>query len=158
MAEGYGIRLARLEDAAAITGLCGQLGYPTQPPAVQTRLAEILAAPAQVVYVAEAPLQGVMGWVHVLRVCYLEAEPFAEIGGLVVERGQRGLGIGRALMAAGEAWARHQGLATVRLRSNIVRKEAHIFYQRIGYTIEKTQLTFGKPLIPGEGESERRAG
>jgi ribosomal protein S18 acetylase RimI-like enzyme len=77
---------------------------------------------------------------------YFEIEPFAEIGGLVIAEQQRGLGAGRALMQAAEAWALQQGLQSVRLRSNATRTGAQAFYRRIGYEVEKTQTAFFKQL------------
>ena len=141
------IRTACLSDSEAIGRLCGQLGYPQAIPTVNGRLAEILGKDDQVIYVAvTAGSNEICGWVHALRICYLESEPFAEIGGLVVDAGQRRQGAGRALMQAAEAWAVTQGLKSVRLRSNILREGAHRFYQSIGYVIEKSQYTFVKDL------------
>lgn len=54
--------------------------------------------------------------------------------------------IGRALMERAEAWAWDMGLAAVRLRSNVIRAEAHAFYARIGYAPVKTQKVFAKEL------------
>ncbi|MGB9593658.1 MAG: GNAT family N-acetyltransferase, partial [Anaerolineae bacterium] len=101
--------------------------------------------PDHAVFVAEA--EGVVvGWVHVYAVATLESPAHAEIGGLVVDEAHRGRGIGRALMERAEAWARGMGLHTVRLRSNVIRAEAHAFYERIGYAPVKTQKVFAKRL------------
>jgi len=49
-------------------------------------------------------------------------------------------------MQAAEDWARGQGLRAVRLRSNVIREKAHIFYRSIGYQQVKAQYTFEKEL------------
>ena len=78
----------------------------------------------------------------------------AEIGGLVVDEGLRGRGVGRMLMRQAEVWALAQGCRAIRLRSNIVREGAHSFYERLGYSRLKTQTVFRKPLageLPAPG-------
>ena len=58
----------------------------------------------------------------------------------------RGKVIGRDLMAAAEDWAVQKGCVSVYVRSNILRAEAHIFYERIGYSNAKTQYAFRRKL------------
>jgi len=72
------------------------------------------------------------------------SEGTAEVGGLVVDSQSRGRGIGRSLMAAAEAWTRERGYSQLMLRSNTIRTEAHRFYQKLGYTIVKSQHKFQK--------------
>jgi len=139
------IRSAEKNDSPQLAGLAGQLGYPSSAAQVAARLAEILARPDQAVFVAEVEGQ-IAGWVHVYACWTVESELYAEIGGLVVDINQRGQGVGKALMAQAETWAGGLGIREVRLRSNILRNEAHQFYQSIGYEIIKTQLTFRKNL------------
>ena len=87
-----------------------------------------------------------MAWVHALPVCYLEADTFVEIGGLVVDSSCRRMGIGQTLMATVEVWARERGFSMIRLRSNSKRTGAHEFYRRIGYEVVKQQYMFVKEL------------
>jgi GNAT superfamily N-acetyltransferase len=84
--------------------------------------------------------------VHVRAVPLLTREACAEIGGLVVDEFLRGRGIGGRLMAAAEEWSRHRGFSALRLRSNVIRDEAHAFYRRQGFGSSKTSLLFTKPL------------
>jgi GNAT superfamily N-acetyltransferase len=134
-------------DAGPLAGLCTQLGYPSTPEQLAGRLAEILPRPDHAVLVAEVGGQAV-GWIHVFVCRMLEAEPFLEVGGLVVEQTRRGLGIGRALMAEAEEWSRDRGVFEVRLRSNVIREGAHRFYESLGYANVKSQFTFYKRLPP----------
>jgi len=144
-AAGFAIRAAGAGDAKRIAALSEQLGYPTDEGAVLGRLRAIGRRPDHGAFVAEA--EGVVvGWVHVYAVATLESPAHAEIGGLVVDEAHRGRGIGRALMERAEAWARDMGLGVMRLRSNVIRAEAHAFYERIGYAPVKTQKVFAKAL------------
>ncbi len=86
------------------------------------------------------------GWVHAHVSHLVERDPEAQIGGLVVDEACRGGGTGRLLMERAEQWARDRGLKSVYLRSNIIRKDAHAFYKKLGYEIVKTQYAFRKRL------------
>jgi hypothetical protein len=48
--------------------------------------------------------------------------------------------------SAAEAWARSHGGAAMRVRSNVVRPEAHAFYGRLGYGRQKTQHCYARAL------------
>ena len=138
------IRPAALADAADLAALSGQLGYPSTPAQIAARLAA-LAGAADAVQVAEVDGR-VAGWIHVCSHRPLESEPSAEIAGLVVDESRRGRGIGRLLVEAALAWARRQGYAGIRVRSNVVRADAHRFYEGLGFQRVKTQVTFTRPV------------
>ncbi len=140
------IRLAKAGDAGRIAVLCQQLGYPASQEQVQRRLHQIQQDESHVVYVAEQSDGHVVGWVHVCVRQLVVADPQIEIGGLVVDESYRHCGVGRLLMEQAERWAREKGCWAVYLRSNIVRKGAHAFYERIGYSNVKTSRVFRKVL------------
>jgi ribosomal protein S18 acetylase RimI-like enzyme len=140
------IRPAALADVETCAMLCGQLGYPATADQVRLRLEQILADSDNAVLVAEGAGGQVLGWVQVYSRHLLVADRDAEIGGLVVAEGQRSQGLGQQLIAEAEAWARARGCRELNVRSNVVRERAHHFYERIGYTLLKTQKTFRKPL------------
>jgi GNAT superfamily N-acetyltransferase len=140
------IRLVCAEDAERISILCQQLGYPVSQEEVRRRLNQIQQDEQHAVYVAELPDGRVVGWVHVHFCQLLVADPQAEIGGLVVDEGHRRCGIGRLLMQQAEQWAREKGCWAVYLRSNVVRKDAHAFYEEIDYSNVKTSMAFRKAL------------
>jgi GNAT superfamily N-acetyltransferase len=144
------IRSAQRADAEALAQLSGELGYATDGAAVARRLAGLLASSDNAVLVALGTVDDVLGWVHVFVSHRLESSSFAEIGGLVVSEGARGRGIGRGLLVAAERWARDRGLSTMRIRSNVVRADAHGFYRHLGYEISKKQAVFDK-LLGSEG-------
>jgi GNAT superfamily N-acetyltransferase len=139
------VRAATLADAAALAPLSGQLGYPSTTEEIAQRLRRILGDAQHAVFVAEAAGH-IAGWVHVFVYRSVEAHARAEIGGLVVDEAVRSQGIGRALMAVAESWAREKGCKAVGLRSNVIREKAHAFYEGLGYRLIKTQKCFRKAL------------
>ena len=140
------IRRAKGSDAARISELAGQLGYPATAAQMRERLRGIQPASEHAVFVAESAKDGVIGWVHVSKTPLLEVEIRAEVNGLVVAEGQRSLGAGARLLAAAEDWARKRGCKGMSVRSNVIRERAHKFYECNGYEHYKTQKSFRKPL------------
>jgi GNAT superfamily N-acetyltransferase len=144
--DGVRTRRGTVRDAPRIAVLCQQLGYPASPDEIQRRLSQIAGEEQHALYVAEEAGGTVLGWIHGY-VCHLvEVEPHVEIGGLVVEENHRGRGIGRLLLEEVEQWAETSGCSTMRLRSNVVRKDAHRFYVNLDYEIVMRQLAFRKVL------------
>jgi GNAT superfamily N-acetyltransferase len=139
------IRGARTSDSPEIAQLTTQLGYDLSEADAADRLSRILRRDDQQLFVAALDGRAV-GWVHVLCAEYVDAEAFVVIGGLVVDRNHRRLGIGRALMDRAEGWARERGCSVVRLTSSATRSAAHRFYEDLGYTNIKRQYSFIKPL------------
>ena len=148
------VRAAVPSDHVAIARLLGQLGYPSTREETAARLEAVLARDDHAVFVADDG-GSVCGWVHVLFTPRLEP-PFVELGGLIVEESKRGSGVGRALIAAAEAWARHSGAPSLRVRTNMVRENAHRFYSRMGFEVLKTQTVFVKGGGQARDEGERR--
>ena len=140
------VRTATMEDAGAIADLSGQLGYPSSAASVRRRLRNLLPKPDHAIWVAENGTGNVAGWIHVFVYELLESDRQAEIGGLVIDQTFRGHGAGKALVERAERWAKARRLGSVYVRSNIIRQEAHVFYQKQGYKIIKTQHAFRKTL------------
>lgn len=137
------IREAIASDAAALAALSTQLGYPAQPGEAAERLS---ALGAGAVLVAE-DAGAVLGWIHVCGIRFFQSPPFAEIGGLVVDEAARGRGVGKLLVEAAVRWAAEQGYGKLRVRSNVVREDAHRFYEREGFQRVKTQAVFDRRLL-----------
>lgn len=151
------IRPATPEDAAAVARLADQLGYPTAPDDMRARLNARMSQPGETVLVAEflgesdaRPGPGeVVGFVHLFDTPPLVGNPrTVEIGGLVVETSRRSAGIGAGLLRAAEDWAARHGGEIVRVRSNVVRADAHRFYERHGYATVKRQVVFERRIEP----------
>lgn len=140
------VRPITADDAEAAAQLSGELGYPLVPAAMRARLDALSASADHGVFVA--CLDGaVVGWIHVAAVLYMQSDPRAEIGGLVVSASVRGRRIGAALVARAEVWARAHGFGSILVRSQVTREDAHRFYLREGYTQTKTSAVFAKSLV-----------
>lgn len=142
------IRTARRDDAARIGELSSQLGYQVTRSDMRARLDASLGDVNHLVTVAETHGRQIVGWLHATISRTLVDPPTCHIAGLVVDEESRRNGVGRALMQHAEAWAAHRGLKSVSLRSNIVREQAHAFYERLGYERIKTQHAYRKRLAP----------
>jgi len=134
------IQLAGPDDFEALAALAGQLGYPSTASQVSERMA---AMPVGEHRVWLARVDGrVLGWIHAYVARHVVIDPLVEIGGLVVSEDARGQGVGPQLLDATYAWARELGCAQVGVHSNVVRADAHRFYEREGFTLEKRQGVF----------------
>lgn len=142
---GRQIREAVGADLAQLLVLNQQLGYTLTEQQTADNLQMVQANPGAAILVAE---QGgsVLGWIGLERRVGLETPPRLEITGLVVDATARRSGVGRALLAAAEDWARQHGLDMVVLRTNINRRDAHAFYQAQGFETFKTQYAMRKRL------------
>ncbi len=134
-------------DARRVAELATQLGYPSSVHEVLERFTDLAGKPENAVLVATDARDAPIGWIHVTVVASLAVSDTALIGGLVVDDAQRSAGVGAALVAAGEAWAREHGARTMTVSSRIAREEAHRFYRREGYSLSKTSHNFVKSLV-----------
>jgi GNAT superfamily N-acetyltransferase len=142
------IRRAQLPDAAAIGALSGELGYPTTTEEMERRLRTLDSNDEHAVFVAQDEV--LLGWIHVSAIESLESALFAEIRGLVVTASRRDSGIGTRLVEVAEKWANEKQCPRIRVRTNVVRVEAHLFYKKLGYTMKKSQDIFDKSLLHDE--------
>ena len=142
------LREATHQDAEAIQRLADTLGYPSATEQVAGRLRRMHSDDRHCILVAVLPGMGVVGWLHVFRHELLCTDPFAEIGGFIVDDAFRGRGIGARLIEAAEYWAKSIGSPILRVRTRLERERAHHFYYRHGFEKSKTQLVLIKTFDP----------
>ncbi|MGH7864974.1 MAG: GNAT family N-acetyltransferase [Candidatus Binataceae bacterium] len=77
----------------------------------------------------------IVGTAHVIVVPHLghALKPFAVVENVVVDESCRTAGVGRALMAAAGSIARRRRCYKLSLTTNLRRRGAHRFYQRLGW-------------------------
>ena len=139
-------RDATVGDAAEISRLSAQLGYPAPVEAFETRLRKLLRSSQHAVFVVDANNGRLAGFIAVEQRLIIEYGERAEIAALVVDAEIRRGGVGRALVAAAERWAAELGMQDLVVRSNAARAESHPFYESLGYERTKTQHVYRKPL------------
>ncbi|HXM07220.1 MAG TPA: GNAT family N-acetyltransferase [Candidatus Acidoferrum sp.] len=118
-----------------------QLGYPNDAATIERRL--ISRGSDSCVLLAQRG-ERITGFIALQILESLLSGEMAEIAALVVDETQRGHGTGVALLRAAEAWAHQRGFRHIRVRSNVIRTDAHRFYQREGYAPVKDQRVFEK--------------
>lgn len=124
----------RLHEADTVGGH-GDVWNADTRPGYEAAFHQIAASPFSALFIAEA--EGVIvGTFQVTLIPTITGggRPRAKVESVQVEAGRRGMGIGAAMMAHAENWARERGAAYVELGSNKARKDAHRFYERLGYT------------------------
>lgn len=140
------IRPARIGDAEQLCLIDSEaLGYDYPLDKTKKQLEKLLSSPFNRIYVAVEE-GNVIGYVHGVDYDCLYSDPLKNIMALAVLPEYQGLGIGRALLAAVEGWAKETGCAGVRLVSRMDRAHAHGFYAHCGYSLRKEQQNFIKYL------------
>ena len=154
-ADAARIRPATADDAASILELVPRLaatGTPAGRDSTQVEAADLASIGEALrddsgtcaFFVAE---QGgaVVGFLHVRRVrdSYTQAD-ISHVSDIVVAPAAEGRGLGRALMAEAEQWARTQGHALLQLYVLPENVPARSLYERLGFAPE--WLKYVKPL------------
>ena len=141
------IRTVQVKDAGQIRDLCHQaLGYDSTVEKVATQIDKFNRPDSgHFCFVYEEGQTGhILGYVEAEVYESLYSDAGLNILGLAVFPSARGRGIGRQLMERVEELAKSKHYAFIRLNSASHRKEAHVFYERIGYEGNKTQKRFLK--------------
>lgn len=130
------IRDAETDDTGAITGLLAELGYPQDRSALETRIKKMSKRMNDRILVAvrESRIVGVLS-LHIMPMFHLRGR-VCRVTSLVVSEEYRKKYIGRRLMDMAEAYARASGCVQIEVTSNARRADAHLFYDRLGYTEE----------------------
>ena len=136
------IRESRLDDLAALIAIfaaddVGGHGDTVAPEAFRNyaRAIEIIAAsPDQMLYVAERANEVVGSFqISIATTLTGRGASFMIIEAVQTRADMRGQGIGVRMIDFCIAEAKGRGLSRVQLTSNIKRKDAHRFYERLGF-------------------------
>jgi len=134
-------RQIKIEDATEVNQLSAQLGYPLSIEETEKNIAAVIASKYDDAFVAVHENQ-IIGWIGVSQAVLVEVMPHCEINGLVVDEKYRGKGIGKLLLEKAAQWGREKANNKLRLRCNVIRTEAHEFYQHLGFREIKQQKVF----------------
>jgi ribosomal protein S18 acetylase RimI-like enzyme len=132
------IREVAAEDATEISMLSGQLGYNISEQQTLQNINALKQSKHSEVLVAVYK-QKLIGWMGISYVVTLTSPPLCEIHGLVVHEQFRGQGIGKMLIEKAKEWSKNKGADKLKLRCNIKRTEALLFYKKMGFMEVKQQ-------------------
>jgi ribosomal protein S18 acetylase RimI-like enzyme len=127
------IRPAKLQDSLAISVLMDQLGYGASRELIEEKLNAFDKSSADAVFVAE--IDGVvLGEIscHITRMLHQKGNS-GRITSLVIDQNQRGLGIGKQLVAQAEVFFKSCDCIKSEVTSSEHRTVAHAFYESCGY-------------------------
>ena len=147
------IRKAQLGDAPKLAALMCELSYKTTSSEMRRRLKSILNHTHYRTLVAESDNQvcGMIG--TVTHMSHEHNDRSGKIIALVVSRKQRRSGVGHDLVAAAEKDFAKRKVTRVTLTTRFERKEAHKFYETLGYS--RTGFRFAKNLCLSRFNSAR---
>jgi GNAT superfamily N-acetyltransferase len=138
------IREAALRDSAAIAGLLGELGYPALADAIPARLEGLSRERLALALVADVSGHVVgLATAHAFSAIHVD-HPAVYLTALVVAPSSRRQGIGRALVAQVEEWAKRHAALRVSVVTGLHRIDSHAFYEVLGY--ERTAHRYTKRL------------
>ena len=141
------IRTVQVKDAGQIRDLCHQaLEYDSTLEKVAAQIDKFNEPDSgHFCFVYEDDQTGnILGYVEAEAYESIYSDPGLNVLGLAVFPSAQGCGIGRQLMERIEALAQKHNYAFIRLSSASHRKEAHAFYERIGYEGNRMQKRFLK--------------
>ena len=136
------VRTVTDKDIPKLLPLLEQLGYTVSPRDLQERIDLIESKVDSVIFVAEKNDKQILGCVHVIIDSRLAEGTFGEIVSLVVDEKERGKKIGRKLVNAAVSWVSDKGNSRVRVRCNVKRHDAQLFYTHLGFEEIKSQKIF----------------
>jgi GNAT superfamily N-acetyltransferase len=134
------IRDAHEGDVETIALLMADLGYPTSVSEMRNKLKNIFSHPDYRTIVALLNNE-IVGFSGLMRgLSFERSGKYVRVISFVVKKTIRNKGIGKLLIKASEEWALEQGADNVVISSGNrgERKVAHIFYQKMGYTIKSS--------------------
>ena len=142
------IRVAEINDSAAVAQLMCELGYETTKSEMVARLERIATDERYRTFVAvfDDEVCGMIGTLTSLS--YEHNDLGGRILALVTLRTMRRHGIGRALIAIAEKDFVQRGIGRVALNTSLTRDDAHNFYESLGY--ERNGWRFVKQLSIGD--------
>jgi PhnO protein len=143
MSEKYIVRPAMESDATAVKALLEELEGRAFDQEIFTRIyAEYLTAPLTLLYVAVGSETEIVGFISCKGQSLLHHEGLVfEIQELIVTAAHQGRGVGRKLIDVLKSELTRLEAKSLEVTSNKRRKEAHAFYQSVGFLNSHEKFT-----------------
>jgi GNAT superfamily N-acetyltransferase len=130
------IRAATEGDIPALTSLLGELGYPSEPDRVRTRMKRMLSLRDAIYVASDGSDSDPLGVLALHRFSGLHDDAdVALITALVVGERARGRGVGRSLVDRAAETAQRWGCTRLMVTTHVRRAAAHAFYEHIGFEL-----------------------
>ena len=138
------LRDLKTTDVAAICDINKEaLGYAFSPEETASQLAKLSQdSHHYLLGFEDSTSHDLLGYVHAEVYESLYSKPGFNILALAVLPQTQGQGIGKTLLQGLEQEAKKRGYNFIRLNSADHRLGAHAFYEKVGYTCDKTQKRF----------------
>jgi GNAT superfamily N-acetyltransferase len=136
------VREARPRDAEAMAALLDELGFPADAAELKRRLARLAKAGEPPLVAERDAVVGLLTW-HVTHMLH-RPKPVGRITTMVVAKGERRAGVGRALAEAATERCAAEGCGLMEVTSNVDLGPAHGFYRALGF--ERTSYRFARPI------------
>lgn len=128
-------------DLHGLIKLMFELGYQTKEEDFQKTTREIIKRDGAI-FIAEEEDRIIGSSCAIIDVRLAEGI-CGEIVSLVISEDFRGFGVGKHLTLISEEWI-YKRVDKVRIRANVIREDAHSFYNYLGYKEKKEQKVFIK--------------
>ncbi len=144
------VRMAVLSDVGGWVDLRARLWPAASPVEHRDEVTAMLAKPGDgaVAFVAVDGDKRICGFAEAaLRHDYVngcETSPVAFLEGVYVQSEQRGIGLGRRLVLAAQAWARERGCAEMASDALLENVESHAFHEALGFEETERVVYFRK--------------
>ena len=135
------VRSVTAADVTAVNNLSQQLGYPLSESQTLQNIKAMLSRDDLTAFVA-VKQDHIVGWIGLAQIIIIESIPYCEITGLIIDENYRGKGIGKMLIEKAKDWTKEKESDKLKVRCNVIRAEAHLFYQHLGFIPTKQQTNF----------------
>lgn len=134
------IRRTSYKDIDPVLTLMHELGYFPEKSTIIENITKYARSPEYEVFVAEAKdkLVGCIS-LHVMQLFHIKGN-VGRITSIAVSREYRRNGIGKALVEAADEYFRSMGCVKAEVTSADHRKDAHMFYQAVGFVLDERRF------------------
>lgn len=139
--ENLIIRTINATDYLELLPLVNQLGYNLSENDLLINIKKYLDNTSNVIFIAQFENK-IVGFISLDIAQRFYLHPFVDVSGIAVDINYRKLGIGKALVFESKKWAIGMGFSKIILKSGAVRKDAHQFYEKLGFNKTKEQYVF----------------
>lgn len=152
--RAFRIEPATVQDLDPVLAMALELWPDEAAEEMRAVLREVIGSPTQTLLLARSvddDARPVAFATLSLRTDYVEGSDSSPVGyleGIFIQEAARGHGIGRALVAAGEAWAAALGCTEMGSDAYLTNTQSHAFHTAVGFREAGRLVAFIKRIAP----------